>query len=420
MSGVKIIRALPAGDVDIPPSKSLGHRALICAGLSALQTGGESVLAHLGESDDMQATRVCLESLGVAFAEEDGRLLVRPGRRAGEPIPMDCNESGSTLRFLLPVAALYPERFVFTGRGRLMERPLAIYERLFAEKGAQFARQGTQIAVQGPLANGEYHLPGDISSQFVSGLLFALPLLPGKSRIVLDTALESAAYVDMTLDVMRHFGVPVRRENDRTFVVDGAQSYQPRPYRVESDYSQAAFFLAAGALGRHVRCQGMSDRSLQGDIAIVDILRRMGADVALAEGGLQATADALNAVDVDVREIPDLVPVLCVLCALAQGTSHITGAARLRLKESDRLHAMTVELQKLGAWIEQGPDSLTITGQPYLTGGAVDAHGDHRIAMALAVAGIRCRNPVTLTGWEHVKKSYPHFWEDFERSTTDG
>jgi 3-phosphoshikimate 1-carboxyvinyltransferase len=246
--------------------------------------------------------------------------------------------------------------------------------------------------------------------------LLALPLAPGDSRIRLTTRLESRPYVDLTLEVMKRFGVTAEGVGDDAFEVRGGQSYQPADYLVEADYSQAAFFLAAAALGRPARCAGLDPSSRQGDRAILSILAEMGATVGWESGEAVVRAGVLRAVEADVRETPDLAPVLAVLCALGDGVSRIVGAARLRLKECDRLKAMASELRKLGADIEEGEDSLTITGRPSLTGGRVDAHNDHRVAMALAVAAIGCDGPVYLTGWRSVDKSYPSFWDDFERA----
>lgn len=420
MEQAKCIGAFPAGTVPIPPSKSLSHRALICAGLATLCSGGESTLERVGENEDIEATRACLQQLGVIFTQTEGVIRVSKGDTDGLPAAMDCNESGSTLRFLLPVAALQNRRFAFTGRGRLMQRPLEVYRQLFEQKGVHFEQANDKVIIQGPLPSGEYQLPGDISSQFVSGLLLALPLLPQDSRIILDSPLESAAYVTLTIDAMAHFGVRIQALDDGNYHVKGKQQYRPQRYCVEGDWSQAAFFLAAGALGRPVKCAGLTAASAQGDRAILDILQQMGVTIEWKDETVSAQPAKLIATNIDAREIPDLVPVLAVLCSLATGTSHITGAGRLRLKESDRLDAMATELEKLGAAIVQGPDSLTITGKPQLNGGEVDTHNDHRIAMAMAVAAIRCENPVCLTGWQHVRKSYPHFWADFEKEAKHG
>jgi 3-phosphoshikimate 1-carboxyvinyltransferase len=306
----------------------------------------------------------------------------------------------------------------FTGRGRLLQRPLAVYAEVFAKAGARFSQDDNSVLVQGPLVAGEYLIPGDVSSQFISGLLLALPLAQQDSKLVLTSALESAAYVDLTVNVMAAFGVNVSVDAGGNYLIPGGQRYHAATYTVEGDYSQAAFFLGAGILGRTVSCAGLLQDSAQGDATILDILGQMGADVTWKNGVVTATtttAGGLNAVTIDAREIPDLVPPLAALCCFAKGTSRIINASRLRIKESDRLAAMAQELQNLGALIKETDDSLIITGQTSLRGGVVDAHNDHRIAMAMALASIGCTGPVILTGWESVQKSYPEFWIDFEK-----
>ncbi len=417
MNNPKTINHFPSGIVRIPASKSLSHRAVICAGLAAIGGDGQSHLNQLGDSEDIRATLSCMETLGAQFANKGDETLVRKNIKPSNAttLIMDCGESGSTLRFLLPIAALQDKSFDFIGHGRLMKRPLEIYERLFTQKNVFYEKHDHKLSVKGPLTAGEFRLAGNVSSQFVSGLLLALPLLDMDSQIILDTPLESAAYVKLTLDVMRHFDVNILNTNSENYFIPGGQHYKAKKYQVEGDYSQAAFFLAAGALGCSVSCADMQTESHQGDAAIISLLEKMGAEITWQDGILTASSKKLSAIDINVSEIPDLVPVLAVLCSIAEGTSHITGAGRLRMKESDRLHAMSTELTKLGAKVTEGLDSLEITGTPWLEGGAVDAHGDHRIAMAMAVAAIRCKNPVTLTGWQHVNKSYPDFWEDFEK-----
>lgn len=413
---VKVINRFPKGVVTLPPSKSLGHRAVICAALAALGGGGASAIRNLGASEDIDATVCCMAALGAAVRREGDVLAIEAGLRPqGEEIQLDCAESGSTLRFLLPLAALTGETFLFRGRGRLMQRPLGVYEEIFAQAGVLCERGGDTVRVRGPLKAGVYRLPGDVSSQFITGLLLALPLAAGDSELHLTTALESRGYVDLTLDVMRRFGVAVQQESERLFRIPGGQRYRAADYTVEGDYSQAAFFLGAAALGRPVACAGLLPGSLQGDAEILRILERMGARITERDGALHVQAERLRAVMVDASQIPDLVPPVAALCCFCEGTSRIVNAGRLRLKESDRLRALAAELGKLGARVEELEDGLVIAGAQSLSGGRVDAHGDHRIAMALALAAIRCKKPVELSGWRHVNKSYPAFWEHFEK-----
>ena len=413
MDTVKIIDRFPKGIVTPPPSKSLGHRAVICAALA----GGGSVVENLGRSDDIDATLEGVKALGLAkFKLEGSTLTGKGGFFPYGPRTVDCHESGSTLRFLLPLAAADGRRTVFTGHGRLLQRPLGVYEKIFSDQGVSFIQKEGRVTVEGRLQSGVYVLPGNVSSQFVSGLLLALPLLGGDSEIHLSTSLESGPYVDLTLDVMRHFGAEAEAW-DGGYRAQGG--YKPASYRVEADYSQAAFFLAAAALGRDVNVAGLGSESRQGDRAILGILREMGAEPVWRDGTVTVRSRRLSSVTVDAREIPDLVPPVAALCCFCEGTSRIVNAGRLRLKESDRLRTLRVELNKLGADIEEEEDFLSITGMERLKGGDADAWGDHRIAMALAVASIRCETPVRLTGWQCVSKSYPAFWQDFGGTRTD-
>ena len=380
---VTITPGLLRGAITPPPSKSQAHRLLIAAALA----DGESRIEHLADSQDIQATRRCMAAL----------------KAPGEDLPvLDCGESGSTLRFLIPVALALRGGGRFTGRGRLMERPQKPYFDLFDEKGIAYRQEDGVLTVQGRLTPGTFALPGDVSSQFVTGLLYALPLLEGDSRITLTTPLESRGYVDMTLEALERFGIRAECPDGRTLRVPGGQTYRPCRAAVESDYSQAAFYYAANGLGGQVEILGLNPRSAQGDRCIVPYHMQ-----------LCGPGEA----ELDVSQCPDLVPPLAAHAALRQGITRIVNAARLRIKESDRLTAVTQVLTALGADVVEGADRLTITGQPEgLAGGVtVDSHNDHRIAMMAAIAATRCAAPVTITGAECVAKSYPDFWEDYER-----
>jgi 3-phosphoshikimate 1-carboxyvinyltransferase len=423
----KTIDRFPEGSVTPPPSKSVSHRALICAALA----GGERAIKrikNLGASDDIDATRRGV--VRIVSARNGVSAESAPDARV-----IDCGESGSTLRFLIPIAGLDGREWIFRGGGRLMERPLDVYKDVFERYGGAFERSGGEVRVRGPLRPGAYELPGDVSSQFISGLLFALPLLDGDSGIVLTSPLESADYVRLTTDVMSAFGVSAHETGeggdgvanfDRTtgWSIPGGQSYRSVKYSVEGDWSQAAFFLCAGALGRRVVVDGLSPGSLQGDMRILGILGDAGCDVSAEMKPLRgacsfralAPLPGLRAVTVDARDIPDLVPPVAALACYLKGESRINNAGRLRLKESDRLTALAEELTKIGADIRVDGDSLVIRGKDSISGGSADARGDHRIAMALAVASIGCDGPVKLTGAESVKKSYPDFWRDFEKT----
>ncbi|MCL2617301.1 MAG: 3-phosphoshikimate 1-carboxyvinyltransferase [Defluviitaleaceae bacterium] len=412
----RVINKFPAGVVNIPPSKSQAHRAIICALLSC----GGSRIENVELSRDIAATLRAVEALGASWkrvghtVEITGTWGAFPNG-AAEPILINCGESGSTLRFLLPVAAALGVSATFVGEGRLMRRPLEPYEQVFAQNGAALQLSPDGVKISGKLAAGTYRLDGKVSSQFVSGLLLALPLLDGDSTIVIENELESRAYVDMTIDTCAKFSVSLKRDSYREFYIKGGQAYYPARIRVEGDYSQAAYFLAAGALGADVACAGLPPDSLQGDREILNILRRMGAEITQTAGGvLKARVGRLCAVDIDVSQIPDLAPPVAALMCLADGKSSIYGAARLRLKESDRLRAIAQTLGALGAGIIEVSGGLTIQGKPSLCGGQVGSHNDHRIAMMVAVAAVRCEGEVTLTGWQCVDKSYPGYWYDWE------
>ena len=354
---VTITPGLLRGAITPPPSKSQAHRLLIAAALA----DGESRIEHLADSQDIQATRRCMAAL----------------KAPGEDLPvLDCGESGSTLRFLIPVALALRGGGRFTGRGRLMERPQKPYFDLFDEKGIAYRQEDGVLTVQGRLTPGTFALPGDVSSQFVTGLLYALPLLEGDSRITLTTPLESRGYVDMTLEALERFGIRAECPDGRTLRVPGGQTYRPCRAAVESDYSQAAFYYAANGLGGQVEILGLNPRSAQGDRCIVPYHMQ-----------LCGPGEA----ELDVSQCPDLVPPLAAHAALRQGITRIVNAARLRIKESDRLTAVTQVLTALGADVVEGADRLTITGQPEgLAGGVtVDSHNDHRIAMMAAIAATR-------------------------------
>ena len=371
------------GAVTPPASKSMAHRAVLAMALA----GETGTLSNLSDSQDIQATKRCVESL-------------KAPRPDGELPFLDCGESGSTLRFLIPIALAVAGGGVFTGHGRLMERPQQPYFDIFDEKGIFYEQKDGVLTVQGTLTPGVYHLPGNVSSQFVTGLLYALPLLPGDSTIEITTPLESSGYVDMTLNMLEKFGISVENRNYESFRVPGNQAYQARNIVVEADWSQAGFWYAANFLDNHVSIQGLNADSTQGDRVMASLYRK------LAKPG---------DVDIDVSGCPDLLPPLAVMAAVRNGTTHFINAARLRIKESDRLATTAALLNRLGSSAEDGPDSLTVRGIPSFSGGTVDGANDHRIVMAAAIAATRADAPLTILGAEAVNKSYPSFWDDYKR-----
>lgn len=401
------------GTVEILPSKSHLHRLLICAALA----DGESLLrCQSSDGEDVIATIACLLELGASITREAEGLRVVPLRRDAMPkhVTLLCGESGSTLRFLLPVVAALGLRADFQLAGRLPERPLAPLDAELLRHGCRLWREGGNLlCCEGQLTHGVYALPGNVSSQYVSGLLFALPLLGGDSQLTVEGTLESANYVEMTLAAQKSYGLTIPRREQSFAILGGATLRASREISVEGDWSNAAFWLCAGAMpGGAMRCRGLNDNSIQGDRAVAAILSQMGARLESAGDMLTVSEGARRAVEINAAPIPDLIPALACVAAVSEGETRIKNAARLRLKESDRLAAVTKTLNALGARVRELDDGLLIEGVPQLRGGAVDACGDHRIAMMAAIAASAAQNPVCIHGAEAVRKSYPAFWQD--------
>lgn len=361
------------GTIEAIPSKSHVHRLMIANFLA----GGEPL--EIGNmSRDMEATAACIESL-----------------KHNERPELDCDESGSTARFLLPVAAALKEKCSLTGRGRLPGRPFEDLCVAMEAHGVTFDSHHLPMKISGRLTSGIYEIPGNVSSQYISGLLFALPLLEGRSSIVLTAPLESRGYVDMTCQVLRSFGIEVI-ETGGGFTVPGGQRYiLPEKIEPEGDWSNSAFWLAAG-----VRVTGLDIRSPQGDKAILKIIEE---------------ADFPGDLKIDAADIPDLVPITAVIGAARRGKTFIENAGRLRIKESDRLRTVCKMIHNLGGTAVENENSIIIEGTGTLTGGTVDSCNDHRIVMAAAIASIICTHPVYINEAQAVNKSYPGFFEDFKK-----
>lgn len=414
MENLKITPSPLKGEINIPPSKSLAHRAVICAGFS----DGLSNVDNIIFSEDIRATIRGMESLGVKVENKDDNSLKIQGKSKLELINknIDCTESGSTLRFFIPMALLTGGEVTFTGRGKLVSRPLDVYYEIFEKQGIEYENNkgNLPLTVKGKIKPDTFYVKGNISSQFITGLMFTLPFLDGDSKIVITTELESKGYVDLTIDCLEKFGVKIENKDYKEFLIKGNQKCKNRDYRVEGDFSQAAFWIVAGILGSNIKCKDLNINSLQGDKEIIDIVRKMGADINIYEEYIEVKESRTKGIIIDAAECPDLVPVLAVLGALSEGTTKIINAERLRIKECDRLKAMATELSKIGADIEELEDGLIIRGKKSLKGGIVDSWNDHRIAMSMAVASIKCEEPIVITNSKAVKKSYPHFWEDFK------
>ena len=399
------------GEITAIPSKSVAHRMLICAALA----DGPTTLRIPKTSDDIDATADCLRALGAAITVNNEDYIVEPIAQIENIPQLDCGESGSTLRFLLPVAAAAADRCRFDGHGRLPERPLSDLTDAMKEHGVSFDGEKLPFTIGGRLRGGIYRLPGNVSSQYITGLLLALPLCEEDSVIELTTALESASYIDITLSVLKTFGITVHCERNR-YIIQGKQVFRsPGTLPVEGDWSNAAFFLTAAALNNDITMTGLNPNSAQGDRKIIALLEQLGAVTQKDNGRLTLRSDELKGCTIDIQDTPDLLPVLSVAAAFAQGKTTFINAARLRLKESDRLASSAAMIENLGGRAEVGEDELTVYGTG-LIGGTVDSCNDHRIAMSAAVAATRCSKPVTILNAEAVKKSYPGFYNDYNKT----
>lgn len=400
-----------SGQATAPASKSVLHRLLICAAFGDKPT----VLERCSLSQDIAATAACLRALGADIAVDGKTMTVQPMQTAPTDALLDCGESGSTLRFLLPIAAaLGGARF--TGRGRLAQRPLSPLYELLRDNGCTLSAQGAfPLTVSGKLTGTRFCIDGGVSSQFISGLLLAAPLLGGACDICVTGTVESRPYIDLTVAAMRRFGVEVKEDRQVFTVPAGSHYRSPERIAAEGDWSNGAFWLVAGALTNDgLTVAGLDSHSLQGDRAVAALLCEAGATVEETDGGLRVSGKALNRpLRVDAAQIPDLVPILAVLAAAIPGRSVIGNARRLRLKESDRLCSVHAMLTALGGRVTMEEESLTIHGTGRLVGGTVDACNDHRIAMAAAVAACLCEQPVVIDGAEAVRKSYPGFFKEF-------
>lgn len=417
MQDIKLENSKLKGIVKVPPSKSMAHRAIICAALGS----GVSIIENIDYSDDINATIDGMIALGAYIKKEGDRLTITGAfnkeNKRNTVRTIDCNESGSTLRFLVPVSLLFDGMTKFVGRGNLGKRPLDTYYNIFKNQGISYSTVDGKLSlkIKGLLNSGEFTLPGNISSQFITGLLFTLPLLEGDSKIIISTELESKGYIDLTLSCMRDFGISIENNDYKEFIIKGNQGYVSRNYRVEGDYSQGAFYLCADALGSEVEIKDLRLDSLQGDREVIEILERMGAKFNYGANLSCKTQNELVSTLIDGSQCPDIIPVISLVAALSKGRTEIINAGRLRIKECDRLRAIATELNKLGAKIEEKEEGLVIHGVQELEGGVeVWSWKDHRIAMTLAIAATRCKKPIIIKDYDCVAKSYPRFFEDYK------
>ncbi len=404
---VIINKACLEGEVTIPSSKSEAHRYLICAALS----DGVTQLDVHGICSDIEATVDCLVALGAEISKNENGYVVSPIKETTKNPVLKCRDSGSTLRFLLPVAAAMGCDPSFEMEGRLPSRPLYPLDAEMLRHGTSMVKDGSMLSLSGRMTGNSYSIAANVSSQFVSGILMMLPTVGG-GKVKLTENVESAAYIGMTVKVMREFGITVEiKEN----VITVSGKYKsPRRCASLGDWSGAAFWAAAGAISeKGITCRGVDLDSAQGDAEILNVLSSMGADVTLGDGWFKVSASQLKGTLIDGANIPDLIPVLSAAASVAEGKTEIVRAARLRLKESDRLALMREVLTSLGAEVTELDDGLTVVGKSSLSGGVIDSGADHRIAMSAAVAAVKCSGKVIVRGAECVAKSYPAFWDDF-------
>ena len=391
---IKITPARLKGKVEIPASKSIAHRMLICASLA-----GNSEISGINFSKDIDATIQAMSALGSMIYTDKNSADIPDLINPPEKAVIDCNESGSTLRFIIPVASALGVETEFHGRGRLPQRPIDIYIRELSKHGITFSYNNTMpFTISGKLTSGTYEIEGNVSSQFITGLLLALPLVDGNSEIILTSPLESRPYVDITIDVLKKYGIIIQ-ENENGFSIKGNQKYTPHDDKVEGDFSQSAFFYVANALGSLITLENLNPASVQGDKKILDIISDIKRD---------------GFVKVDCSDIPDLVPIISVLASFGESESVIYNAERLKIKESNRLETTASLINNIGGNAEVTADGLIICPTGNMHGGIVDSAGDHRIAMAAAIAGTKTSGEVIIKGAEAVEKSYPDFFKDYE------
>ena len=410
MSDVKISPFVPNGTVNVPPSKSDVHRAIICAAMA----NGVSRISPVALSNDIKATIGCIKALGADAVLENNVLTVDgTNMYKNKTALLDCGESGSTLRFFIPIAAVGNINATFVGKGKLPQRPIGIFTEALPKAGTVCKTEGgLPLEIKGQLKSGIFEIPGNVSSQFITGLLLALPILEGDSEIVLTSPLESVGYIAMTIRTMKQFGVNIQA-TEKGWHIKGGQSYKTCDYTTDGDWSQAAFFMVLGAVSGKVTVKGVAKDSTQGDKKCAEILARFGAKVTQLDNEVTVEKGELKAITIDASQIPDLVPVLSVCAAFAEGTTKIINAERLRIKECDRLKATAELLNNLGGKVKELSDGLEITGVSSLKGGNVNGYNDHRIVMSAAVCAARSDEDITATFAMSINKSYPDFYIDY-------
>lgn len=407
METIKITPSPLLGAVRVPPSKSAAHRNIICAALGT----GESVISPACHSEDIDATINCVKTLGAKIEEKDGSFYITGIDREtvkDKSIILDCGESGSTLRFMIPIAAALGVNATFIGRGRLPERPIDALTDILNLNGVKCSGNVLPLTISGILKPNEYRISGNVSSQYLTGLLFAIAVNGG--RAVLTTELQSAGYIDLTVKIMSTFGVKITK-NGNIYTADG--EFSSTSSVIEGDWSQACFYLSAAALGGKITLEGLNLNSAQGDKAVIELYKSFGTEIVAQKSKIIANGKKIKAIKINCAQIPDAVPALAVVAAAAKGVTEICGGERLRIKETDRIKTVISGLTAMGVKVEEKPDGMIITGGK-VKGGRVNGVGDHRIVMAFAVLGAYAEGETIIEGYKAVNKSYPNFFEDFK------
>ena len=410
-SSIKLLPSTLNGTVKAPPSKSLAHRALIASALS----NGKSIISNVDFSKDIIATISALETIGAKFDIKGTKITVTGVKKIKPPHKeVYCDESGSTLRFLIPIFSLSQKKVIFSGERSLIKRPQKIYEKIFHDDSNTFKVNETSIEIEGSIKARKYYLDGNVSSQFFSGLMFSLPLLKKDSYIYLNTKLESKSYIDLTIEVLEKFGIKIL-EIENGYYIEGNQSYKSTDYEIPGDFSQAAFFLVAGLINDRIIVEDLDNDSIQGDRRIIDVIKQVKGHIVHMENGFITNKSNTYGTVVDISDCPDLGPIIALLLSLSFGYSRIVNASRLRIKESDRIESTVNSLKMLGADIESKGDEIIIHGRKSLGGGVtLDSYNDHRIAMMISIASSVCEKAVTLSNPSAINKSYPNFYKDYK------
>lgn len=413
---VKISPSVCHGKITIPPSKSMSHRAIICAALA----DGKSTITNVAYSDDIKITIDGMRKLGAHIECFDDHVVVEGIKDFNhlEDTTIFCKESGSTLRFFIPIFSLCNQKIRFTGENRLLKRPQEIYEDIFTKQGISYLQDDEKIEIGGSLKSGNYELAGNVSSQFISGLLFTLPLLEEDSTIHIKEPYESRSYVDLTLEMLNRYGIEATYTDANTLLIKGNQKYTPCDYKIEGDYSQFGFFGVLASINNDLDIVGVSHDSKQGDKQIIQILKDFGVQIEFINDGYRILKSELTPATIDMKNCPDLGPILNVLMMFTEGKSKMINAERLRYKESDRILAMERELRSCGVEIHTSESEITIHGKKkheYECHHELSGHKDHRIVMSLCIMATLFDMPIIIKDAEYISKSYPRFYDDLKQ-----